>query len=219
MINKKHSIRCVIADDHELFRIGLRQVLETLEVEIVGEATNGKELVDLVQQFKPDLAIVDILMPVLNGIEAAREIKKILPDTAIIGLSMHTDKNIILEMTKAGASGFLDKEINRTMLEKAISTVVLQKENFFPSFVGPDLQDKLSIINTKRATEVKRMFTEKELEIIRLICAEFTTKEIADKLKLSKRTVETHRERIMDKMQVKNLAGLVVFAHQHEMIY
>lgn len=137
MINKKHSIRCVIADNHELFRIGLRQVLETLEVEIVGEATNGKELVDLVQQFKPDLAIVDILMPVLNGIEAAREIKKILPDTAIIGLSMHTDKNIILEMTKAGASGFLDKDINRTMLEKAISTVVLQKENFYPSFVGP----------------------------------------------------------------------------------
>ena len=219
MIKKKHSIRCVIADDHEFFRIGLKQVLDTLEVEVIGEAANGKELVNLVQQLKPDLAIVDILMPLLNGVEATKEIKKKFPDTAIIGLSMHTDDNIILEMAKAGAGGFLEKDINRAMLEKAISMVVLQNKNYFPSYVGPDLQEKLSIINCKSSTEVKGMFTEKELEIIRLICAEFTTKEIADNLQLSKRTIETHRVRIMDKMQVKNLAGLVVFVHQHKMIY
>lgn len=210
-LNKQISI--IIADDHSFFRSGLQQVLAyTGAYNLVGEAADGEELITLVKDLEPDLVIADIGMPKLNGIEATKIIYSSNLKTKVIGLSMHTEESIILEMMVAGAMGFMEKNIVKEDLYEAIESVVIDNQFYFPSSTSERLIEMIQECGYRPFPVQKALFTERELEVIHLTCKEFSNKEIADKLELSKRTIETHRVRIMEKMRVKTVAGLVAYA-------
>jgi DNA-binding NarL/FixJ family response regulator len=212
-------IHIIIADDHEFFRNGLALVLQQSDkYKIVAEVADGEALINNTILLQPDLLITDILMPKLNGIQATSILKKQFPDLPILALSMYNEESIILEMMEAGAMGFLDKNIGKADLYHAIDLVVKNKELYFPKTTNIHFFELLSESNYKPYKNKGIKFTEREVEVIQLTCKEFTNKEIAAELQLSKRTIETHRTRIMEKMNVKSVAGLVAFAYSNKMI-
>ena len=213
------DIKIVIADDHELFRDGLKLMLSKhKEISIAGEAENGKELIELVQKYKPDIILTDIKMPVMDGIEAVKKITAADPDAAIICLSMFDEETLIMEMLEAGAKGYLIKNSDKKEIYDAIVSVY-HRQPYYCHSTGPKLLKMIagSEYNPYRKKKAEE-FSEKEIEIIKLICKEFTNKEIADILYLSSRTVEGLRQRIMDKMDVKNMVGIVVYAIKHAIV-
>lgn len=216
---KNNQISIVIADDHSFFREGLVKVLNmTGMVNIVGEACNGEELVELTQQLDPDLLIVDIGMPILNGIDAVTQIKKNGLRARVIALSMHSEDAIIIKMLEAGAMGYLDKNTSKEELFEAIDSVVVHNRVYFPASTNTHMLDLLTTSSYKPFPDESLVFTERELEVIKLVCEEFSNKEIASQLQLSQRTVETHRVRIMERMNVKSVAGLVAYAYSNGLI-
>jgi DNA-binding NarL/FixJ family response regulator len=216
---KSNQISIVIADDHSFFREGLVKVLNmTGMVKVVGEASNGQELVDLTQQLDPDLLIVDIGMPILNGIEAVKQIREKGLRARVIALSMHSEDAIIIQMLEAGAMGYLDKNTSKEELYQAIDSVVVQNRAYFPASTNTHMVLLLASSPYKPFPDEVLVFTERELEVIALVCLEFSNKEIASQLKLSQRTIETHRVRIMERMNVKTVAGLVVYAYTKGLI-
>lgn len=211
------DINVVMADDHELFRDGFKLTLSrTSDIKLVAEARDGKELLEMVQLHQPDVVITDIKMPRMDGIEAARKISAQWPHIGIIGLSMFDEEELIIEMLEAGAKGYLVKNADKAEVIEAIKTVYQQE----PYYCKQTSNRLAQMIAKSRHNPFSRKkiasFTDKELEIIHLICEEFTNKEIADKLYLSIRTVEGHRLKILEKMDVKNSIGLVVYAIQHD---
>ena len=218
-LNQIHKISIVIADDHPFFREGLRKVLNSNDkIELLGEASNGQELVALAVEYAPDLLIVDIAMPILNGIEAVTEINQLGIGCKVIALSMHNEDSILLKMLDAGAMSVLDKNASKDELFEAIDTVVLQDRLYFPAATNAKMLSLLQYVGKKSDQESPTIFSERELDVIRLVCADFSNKEIADQLSLSIRTVESHRARIMNRMFVKSVAGLVAFAYSHGII-
>ena len=216
---KNNQISIVIADDHSFFREGLVKVLHmTGMVQVVGEASNGQELVDLAQQFDPDLLIVDIGMPVLNGIDAVKKIREQGLRARVIALSMHSEDAIIIKMLEAGAMGYLDKNTSKEELFEAIDSVVAHNRVYFPASTNAHMLDLLSTSTYKPFPDEALIFTDRELEVIHLVCLEFSNKEIANQLQLSQRTIETHRVRIMERMNVKSVAGLVAYAYSNGLI-
>lgn len=216
---KNNQISIVIADDHSFFREGLVKVLNmTGMVNIVGEACNGEELVELTQQLDPDLLIVDIGMPILNGIDAVTQIKKNGLRARVIALSMHSEDAIIIKMLEAGAMGYLDKNTSKEELFEAIDSIVVHNRVYFPASTNTHMLDLLTTSSYKPFPDESLVFTERELEVIKLVCEEFSNKEIASQLQLSQRTVETHRVRIMERMNVKSVAGLVAYAYSNGLI-
>jgi DNA-binding NarL/FixJ family response regulator len=216
---KNNQISIVIADDHSFFREGLVKVLNmTGMVNIVGEACNGEELVELTQQLDPDLLIVDIGMPILNGIDAVTQIKKNGLRARVIALSMHSEDAIIIKMLEAGAMGYLDKNTSKEELFEAIDSVVVHNRVYFPASTNTHMLDLLTTSSYKPFPDESLVFTERELEVIKLVCEEFSNKEIASQLQLSQRTVETHRVRIMERMNVKSVAGLVAYAYSNGLV-
>ena len=213
------NITLVLADDHELFRDGLKLMLSKhKEIHIVGEAENGEELIELVHKLKPDVILTDIKMPVMDGIEAVKKITKQDPDAAIVCLSMFDEETLIMEMLEAGAKGYLIKNSDKKEIYDAIVSVY-HRQPYYCHSTGPKLLKMIagSEYNPYRKKNVEE-FVDKEIEIIKLICKEFTNKEIADVLFLSIRTVEGLRQKIMDKMDVKNMVGLVVYAIKHGIV-
>jgi two-component system, NarL family, response regulator NreC len=207
------DIKLVIADDHEIFRDGFKLMLTKYpEIFLAGEAENGKQLVELVQKIKPDVVITDIKMPMMDGIEATKKIIELLPNTGIIGLSMFDEDDLIVDMLEAGAKGFLIKNAGKEQIIEAIKTVY-NNDPYYCKSTSHKLTNMIakSKFNPYKITP-KVTFNEREKEIITLICKEFANKEIADKLFLSVRTVEGHRLKILEKMNVKNTVGLVVYA-------
>lgn len=204
-------IRVLLADDHPLYLEGLELLLQKIpEFEIAGVAYNGKELCELVRQLKPDVVITDIEMPILNGIEATQIIKKEFPSLPIIGLTMFNDEHLIVDMMEAGANGYILKSTGKEELTHAIHSVL---EGY--NYLCNDTNLRLSKMLAKSKMfpcEKKAIFNEKELEIIRLICEQFVSKEIADKTGLEKRTIDKYREHIMEKTGAKNVVGIVVYA-------
>jgi DNA-binding NarL/FixJ family response regulator len=186
---------------------------------IAGEATNGEELVALATEFAPDLLIVDINMPVLNGIEAVKQINHLGINCKIIALSMHNEDSILAKMLDAGAMSILDKNTSRDELYEAIETVVVQNRLYFPAATNAKMLTLLKTAAFKGNATNAITFSERELEVINLVCRDFSNKMIADKLDISPRTVESHRMRIMEKMNVKSVAGLVAFAFSHELLF
>jgi DNA-binding NarL/FixJ family response regulator len=186
---------------------------------IAGEATNGEELVALATEFAPDLLIVDINMPVLNGIEAVKQINHLGINCKIIALSMHNEDSILAKMLDAGAMSILDKNTSRDELYEAIETVVVQNRLYFPAATNAKMLTLLKTAAFKGNATNAITFSERELEVINLVCRDFSNKMIADKLDISPRTVESHRMRIMEKMSVKSVAGLVAFAFSHELLF
>lgn len=207
------DIKLIIADDHEIFRDGFKLMLTKFpEIILTGEAANGKELVELTGELLPDVVITDIKMPVMDGIEATKKIVELYPQIGIIGLSMYDDDELIIEMLEAGAKGYLIKNAGKEQITEAIRTVY----NDEPYYCKTTSYKLTNMIAKSRFNPYKKTsraeFSDREKEIIELICREHTNKEIGDKLYLSVRTVEGHRLRIMEKMNVKNTVGLVVYA-------
>ena len=210
------SIRVVMADDHAIFRDGFELIMsKDPAIQLLAQATNGKELVGMVSDLQPDVVVTDIKMPMMDGIEATRSLSSRFPAIGIIGLSMHDEDDLILEMLEAGAKGYLLKNADKDEVLEAIHTV-FEGDPYYCRSTNAKLA-KLIAKNKYQTYQRhgKPEFNEKEIEIIQLICQEYTNKEIGEKLFLSVRTVEGYRLRILEKMQVKNSVGLVVFAIQH----
>jgi two-component system, NarL family, response regulator NreC len=214
-----NSIRLVIADDHEIFRDGLALMLSKQEaVTLVGQAGDGYELLRLVEEHGPDMVLTDIKMPHLDGISATRMLLHQRPDLKIIALSMFEEENLIVEMLEAGARGYLLKNADKKEILDGILTV-FEGNIFYCKHTTAKLASL--IVKSKFDLHKKHpnaLFTDREKEIIRLICRQNTAQEIGDQLFLSKRTVEGYRTRILDKMEAKNTAGVVVFALKNNLI-
>ena len=212
MTDANNPIRIIIADDHEISRIGIRRLVSSApDVEVVAEAVNGAQTIDLARSLKPNLILLDMIMPQVTGIEAAQRIKTDIPSINIIMLSSADDSISIERAMYAGADGYLSKEVSSTELINAIRTVLLGERVFSKTV--------LNLLEGK-ATEVKIdeppvSLTRREEEIVALVAKGLTSIDIGKKLFISPRTVETHRARIMDKLGVNNAAGLVRFALLH----
>jgi DNA-binding NarL/FixJ family response regulator len=203
------KISVYIVDDHSLFREGLKMLLSNLDyIDTIFEAENGQQFIDGLAKNHVDIAMLDIEMPVMNGIQAAQLAKEIAPGIKIIALSMYSDENYYLSMIEAGACGFLLKNSNFQEVEKAIVDVYNDK-----SYISIEILN--NILRQPLKTSVNASnddLTEREKEILLLICKGLTNNEIADRLNLSKRTVDKHRENLLLKTQSKNTANLVIYA-------
>jgi DNA-binding NarL/FixJ family response regulator len=212
-------IRLLIADDHEIFRDGLVLMLSKQPHLILeGQAEDGQELVNMVKEKQPDIVLTDIKMPRMDGIEATRYIRMYYPQVNIIALSMYDEENLIVDMLEAGARGYLLKNADKKEILEAIESVYQNKE-FYCQHTSARLASMIvkSKFNSSRKADIIE-FTDREKDIIKLICLQFTAQEIADKLYLSKRTVEGYRTRILEKMNVKNTAGVVIYALKNGII-
>ncbi len=210
MPQKKISI--LIADDHLIYREGLKLMLSRdPNFWIKGEVTNGKELLLRVKQLAPDIIITDIKMPFMDGIEATKKLCRTYPGIRIIALSSFSDDYLIIEMLEAGAHGFLVKGIGQDELLKAIRTVYHHKPYF-----SLEITEKISRIIAGKNTNKKNIrhisLTEMEKNIVKLICKELTNKEIASRLSVGRRTVESYRIRIMDKLGARSVASIITYA-------
>jgi DNA-binding NarL/FixJ family response regulator len=206
-------IRIIIADDHELLRSGFRDLLKNRDyIEVVGEADNGKELVEKVREFEPDVVITDIMMPIMNGIEATAEIKKEYPFIGILALSTYNDDHLIINMLHAGARGYLLKNTTGEKLAEAI-TSIYNGSTYFCSSTSEKFRKIVaeSGINPQHKI-VKPVFTPKELQIMEYICKEYSNKKISEMMNLSVRTVESYRERIFEKTGASTVAVIAIYA-------
>jgi DNA-binding NarL/FixJ family response regulator len=203
------KIDIYLVDDHPLFRQGLKLLLSGLDfIGKIFEANNGEEFITGLKNNPVDVALIDIEMPVMNGIEAAKRAREIQPSIKILALSMYSDKNYYLSMIDAGACGFLLKNSNFDEVEKAITDVCNDK-----SYISIEILNEILKYPDKASFNVfDSELTERELEVLLLICKGLTNNEIADKLVLSKRTVDKHRENLLLKTQSKNTANLVIYA-------
>lgn len=207
-INK--TIKTVICDDHHIFRVGLKEILKNYDyIEIIAEANNGVELTNLVLKSEPDIIIIDYYMPGKNGAEVTKEILQLDKGFKVIALTMSNEEEQIINMIEAGALGFINKANDCAELFEAIKVVNEGKPYF-----SKDVAEKITYIiaNQHHIKKITPTFTDREIDIIRLICFECTSKEIAFKLKLSRRTVEGHRTRIMDKLGARSIAGIITYA-------
>lgn len=204
---KKWNIYLV--DDHALFREGLRFLLQNMDgVSVIYEAENGAELLQGLEQYDVDLILLDIEMPVMNGIETAEQVLKIKPDLKIIALSMYADDNYYASMIEAGADGFLLKNSSFSEVKRAIEEVMNGK-NYFSLEI---LQAILNRLNRPKEQKEAQELTERENEVLFHICQGLSNTQIAEELGISKRTVDKHRENLLQKTQSKNTANLVIYA-------
>jgi DNA-binding NarL/FixJ family response regulator len=206
-------VRILLADDHTVVRQGLRKVLEERpEWEVVAEAGDGREAVRLAEQHKPDVAILDVAMPLLNGIEATRQITKRLPNTRVLVLSMHADEAYVTQILQAGATGYLLKDSADVDLVQAVGEVSKGKSFFSPKIARVMLDDYVRALADKGVTDRYESLSEREREIFQLIAEAKTNKEIASLLNVSPSTVETHRAHIMEKLDIHSAAEIVLYA-------
>jgi two-component system response regulator NreC len=206
------SIRIILADDHKITRQGLRSLIdESNDMEVIAEAENGRDAVELARQLKPDVIIMDVSMPDLNGVEATRQIVQDNPQMKIIALSMHSDTLFVSEMLKSGASGYLLKDCAFEELEQAIRTVTESKAYLSPSISGIIVEDYLHRLS-KAEQSTAEVLTDREREVLQLIAEGQSTKRIALKLHISAKTVETHRRQIMNKLDMHTVAELTKYA-------
>lgn len=208
-------IRVMITDDHDLYRDGLRGLLQkSTHLQVVGEASNGRELLTVCETDPPDVVLMDIMMPIMDGIETTQYLSSHYPAVRVIALSMFNQDNLILDMINAGAVGYLIKNANKAEILEAISSAY-RNIPFYCSTTSLRLAKLIAMSQKGPRSQV--YFTSKELIIIRMICEERTSKEIGDALYLSGRTVEEYRVRIREKMEAKNTAGMVIYAIRNEL--
>jgi DNA-binding NarL/FixJ family response regulator len=211
-------IRIAIVEDHTLFREGLKSLLgNNDDIKIVAEFSNGKAFIDSLFKIEVDLVLIDIEMPVMNGIEACYEAKLKMPDLKFIALSMYSDQKYYYEMIKAGVSGFVLKEATTEELEKAISDV-MNNESFFSPKLLQQVILHIPEIESKQKLLQKLDITERELDVLKMLCKGLTNNEISDQLFLSPKTVETHKTRLLKKTNTKNSTSLIVFALKNKLV-
>jgi DNA-binding NarL/FixJ family response regulator len=212
-------IKVVIADDHKIFRDGLKLLFrKEKEYELVGEAANGLELLELVNLTQPDIILTDIKMPVMDGIAFVKQILIKHPGAIVIALSMFDEESLVKEMLEAGAVGYLLKDAHKEEILEAIELARSGKPCYSRTFSAKLIkllsESNYNPFKSNKAVEL----TKKEIQIIECMCLELTSKEIADKLDLSTRTVEWYRLRIMEKVDAKSATGIVVYAIKHKLV-
>ena len=207
------AITIVLADDHTIVRQGLAKLIEAEpNIQVVGEAENGRQAVTKVEKLQPDIVIMDIGMPLLNGIEATRQIKKIAPRTRVIILSMHAHDRYISELISLGASGYLLKDSTGGEIIKAISAAIKGDTYLSPSISRRVIEDYLSLKKKSSQEDLYSRLSNREREVFQMIAEGHATKEISEILCVSPSTVKTHRAHIMEKLQIDNIAHLIQFA-------
>ena len=207
------KLRILLADDHVVMRTGLRALLERQpNLEIVGESENGREAIELVTSLKPDVVVMDVGMPVLNGIEATKTIVSQHPTTAVVILSMHVDESYIMRALKAGARGYLLKDSAPADLIGAIQAVSQNKSFFSPKVSRILAEDYVRVLKQKGAVDSYDLLTSREREILQLLAEGKANKEVAAALNISPYTVETHRRNLQDKLNLHSFAELILYA-------
>jgi DNA-binding NarL/FixJ family response regulator len=210
------SIKIIIADDHEIFRKGLKVVLGRLKnVEIVGEATSGDEVIDILEASEADIVLMDIEMPRMNGIEATRQINLRFPAVKVLALTMFNNDHYIQDMLDAGAKGFLLKNVTKNILDKALNSVASGNTyysdelfNFFTKKITADAA----------ASKPGLQLTKREKEILQFICEGFSNKDIAERLNISERTVIGHKSNLLSKSGCKNTVALISYSIKNKLI-
>jgi DNA-binding NarL/FixJ family response regulator len=213
------KIKVLITDDHALFRAGVKASLSHYpDIEFIGEAENGMQLLNLVKFLQPDVILLDIQMPIMDGIATLPEVKKILPDARIIMLTMNDDVSMISKLMEIGANSYLTKNSDSETIYEAIKTVHT-KEFFFNEYTNKAL---LTGLRNKRMMDTSlpddAELSDKEIQVLKLMCDEKSTKEIADIVDISPRTVEAIRERLKLKTGAKSTAGLILYAVKHGIV-
>ncbi len=206
------AVRILLAEDHRLVREGLRALLERhRDFEVVGEAENGRQALRLAAELRPDVVIMDVGMPELNGVGAARRLTAEFPAMRVIGLSMHADRRLVVEMLKAGASGYILKDCAFQELDRAVRSVASGQTYLGPAVAGLVVED---VARRPASADPSPLGTlsERQREVLQLLAEGRSTKEIAERLHVSPKTVETHRKRIMDKLRLFTLPELTKFA-------
>lgn len=208
-------IKVLLVDDHQIIQAGLKSVLsKQMDIEVVGEAENGREAVETALRLQPEIIVMDIGMPQLNGIDATKEILGRLPDVRVIALSMHSDRRYVSEMLAAGASGYLLKDCAFDELTQAIRAVSGGRTYLSECIAGVVLEDYRRHLNGEQLEGAPALngLSGREREVLQLIGEGLSTKQIAGRLHLSTKTIETHRRQVMDKLGIYTLAGLIKFA-------
>ena len=211
------KVRVILADDHKLVRAGIKSLLESSGgISVIGEADNGREVIKLTEQLNPDIVFLDIAMPELNGLQAAEKIIKDFPDVAIAILSMHLDEEYVIQALKAGASGYLLKDSAPGELKTAVETISKGKIYISPAIPREMIDEYQRRLKTASSPEEVLTSTDilstRQKEVLQLIAEGNSTREIAEKLFISVKTVETHRSQIMKKLGIKDIPGLVKYA-------
>ncbi len=212
-------IRVLLSDDHLVVRKGLRSILERQSgMEVVGEAADGRQAVALAETLTPDVAIIDITMPHLNGIDATAQIVRRNPKIGVVILSVHSDETYILRALNSGAKGYLLKDSAETDLVKAVDTVASGKPFFSPAIAEALLEDYMRFLHQRNLEDSYDLLTDREKEILHLLAEGKPNKEIAAILTLSVYTVETHRSNLMQKLGLHNTAEIVLYAVRKKII-
>jgi len=207
------KIRILLADDHTILRAGLRMMLNAQpDFEVVGEAQDGRQAIQEAQKLQPDVVLMDITMPDMNGIEATRQIKKLLPEIKVLILTMHEHDEYVFQALRAGASGYMLKEAADTDLISALR--VIQNGQFYlsPTAQSVMVGDYLQRVRTGEEKDSYSSLTEREREILKLVAEGYTNNQIAERLIISPKTVDTHRTHVMDKLNLHSRAELVKYA-------
>jgi two-component system response regulator NreC len=207
------TIRVLLADDHTVVRKGLRLLLESYpEFTVVADAADGREAVALAEHHRPDVVVIDVAMPVLNGIEAARQILTKLPKTSIVFLSMHSDEGYVLKGLKTGARAYLLKDSAEYDLINAVKAVREGKAFFSPAISKMLVEDYVRQMREKQVEDSYELLTTREREILQLLAEGKNNKDVANLLNLSLYTVETHRSNIFEKLNLHSTAELILYA-------
>ena len=206
------GLKILLADDHKIMREGLRSLIEKQPgMEVVAESDNGRTALRLTRKLKPDVIVMDINMPDMNGIDATRQIVSEFPDAKVIAFSMHSDRQFVVEMLKAGVSGYLLKDAAFEELANAIRTVADNRNFLCPKIAKTVLEDYKEHLHTTEPS-ASAVLTGREREVLQLLSEGRTTKQIADQLNVSVKTAETHRRNIMEKLDMRSIAELTKFA-------
>ncbi|HSU58196.1 MAG TPA: response regulator transcription factor [Bryobacteraceae bacterium] len=213
------KLKVLIADDHGVVRKGLRLLLQQYsEIEVVGEAANGREAVRLAGELAPDIVLMDIAMPLLNGIDAAEQIRKAGSQAGIIMLTMHADESYVLRALNAGVKGYLLKESAEEDLFRAIKAVSQDRPFFSPAITQTLLEDYMRVLKQEGLSDSFELLTAREREVLQLLAEGKSNKEVAAILDVSLYTVESHRTNLMQKLNLHNTAEIVLYAVRKNLV-
>ena len=220
MARTAQSIRVLLADDHRMMREGIRVLLERQrDIQVIGEASDGREAVRLAVQLHPDVVVMDVSMPMLNGIEATRHIRRDCPDVRVLVLTVHESEEYVARLLAAGANGYIVKKAAAEELSNAIRVVFSGEAFLYPTIAKVVIEDYVRRLREGRGFQVTEILTDREREVLQLIAEGYTSREIADILHLSVKTVQNHRSKIMGKLDLHDRGDLIKYAIQQGIIH